>query len=109
VTRSVAENGTLQYKTMDKEKLKAIREHYNSNARPVIVELEQTCSFAPSRWKGKTLERDPVMIRYRFGLLQLEIGGWFELAMETSGTQSPSHLSESDMKKKLKNMVHFNE
>ena len=106
---------------MNKQQLQEIREHHNPNGRPLIVELRNTGNFAPSSWEGKTLDGRMVYIRYRFGTLKLYLGDVPDgdvmtllqdghelyVEMETSGTGSPSHMNELEMKNNLNDFVRF--
>lgn len=43
-------------------------------AKPLVVELKQTCSACPSQWEGSTDDGRCVYIRYRWGTLEVGIG-----------------------------------
>lgn len=44
------------------------------NVRPVVVRLERTCQACPSQWEGLTADSRQIYIRYRHGVLTVNIG-----------------------------------
>lgn len=39
----------------------------------VIAELDMTCGACPAQWEGRTTDDEYVYIRYRYGILSLDI------------------------------------
>jgi len=39
----------------------------------VVPQIEQTCSFCPSQWEGRTSDGHSIYIRYRWGCLKVYI------------------------------------
>lgn len=39
-----------------------------------LSELRRTCIACPSQWEGRTVNDEPVYIRYRWGYLSVRIG-----------------------------------
>ena len=50
----------------------------------VVKELTRTCDSCPSQWEGTTAKGESVYIRYRWGELDVEIGGESVVSMSPS-------------------------
>lgn len=40
-----------------------------------IKEITQTCNACPSQWEGITMDGEEIYVRYRWGVLQIDLDG----------------------------------
>jgi hypothetical protein len=83
----------------------------------VIVSLKQTCSACPSQWDAQTSDGRYVYIRYRWGMLRVDIAAsreaWVDerttLCYVPHGDSMAGSLSTEDMKRLLLPLLDFRE
>ncbi len=83
-----------------------------------VVELEQTCWACPSQWEGKLDDGRMIYIRYRSGLLSVDVSpeptnnldgltDWDRVFFKRIGDMLDGLINYLEVKKELKGVVEF--
>lgn len=73
----------------------------------LIVKLKQTCHACPSQWEGKTDNGKDVYIRYRWGILRVDLNGSEIFCEDIAGDGLDGVLSTEELKTVLMGKVVF--
>lgn len=92
-----------------------MRQPRNSSSKLVVTTLRQTCLAIPSQWEGRIGARGSIYIRYRHGVLRVDLSKMNRKAWDDGvtifkkeiGDRFAGFLETSDMKRELSAICRF--